>query len=470
MNNTMEKKHPYQHPPDDGHMKGTALFVAALSSLLVPFISSSINIALPSITREFRLTAIATGWVPTAFLLSAAVFLVPLGKVADVYGRKRVFVCGMAILTVSSILGAAAGSGWVLILSRVVQGVGAAMIFGTTVAILTSVYPPGERGFALGVTVAAVYVGLSLGPFVGGFLTQHVGWRSIFVVNIPICFAVMAAAFFGLKREWAEGRKGSYDFVGAFIYGLALVAIMYGFSLLPSPYGFVSVFLGMCGLFGFVRWESRVADPLVNIDLFRNNRVFAFSNLAALISYSATFAISFLLSLYLQYIKGMSAQSAGVVLVTQPVVQALFSPFAGRLSDKVEPRVVASAGMALTVIGLLVCSLFAYPTPLSLVLGALATLGLGFALFSSPNTNAIMGSVDRQFFGIASGMVATMRLMGQMVSMGVTVLMFALYLGSARISEPLYPLFLESMRAIFLSFAGLCLVGVVASLYRGRMR
>lgn len=457
-------------PSDDLHTKRRVLLVSTLSSLLVPFTSASINIALPAMTIEFAMGAVVMGWVPTAFLLSAAVFLVPFAKVADMHGRKRIFLFGMIILALSSLLAATAFSAWMLILSRVVQGIGAAMIFGTSIAILTSVYPPRERGFALGISVAAVYIGLSLGPFIGGFLTQQCGWRSIFILNTLMCLPVIFVTHFGLKGEWAEGKKTPYDFGGAFLYSLALVAIMYGFSVLPSPRGFVAFAVGLLALIGFVRWETKVADPLLNIDLFRANRVFAFSNLAAFVNYSATFAVSFLLSLYLQYIKGMSAQAAGVVLVTQPAVQALFSPLAGRLSDKVEPRVVASVGMSVTVLGLLVCSLFTYHTPLSLIVGSLAVLGFGFALFSSPNTNAIMGSVDRQYYGVASGMVGTMRLMGQMLSMGVTVLAFALYLGSARISEQSYPLFLESLRVIFLCFVFLCGVGVVASLYRGRMR
>lgn len=455
---------------DELNTKRRVLLISTLASLLVPFISSSINIALPAISLEFRMNAVVMGWVPSAFLLSAAVFLVPLGKVADVYGRKRIFLYGMIILAASSLLAAVAGSTGMLIFSRVIQGVGSAMIFGTSVAILTSVYPPQERGFALGVTIAAVYIGLSLGPFLGGLLTQNLGWRSIFVVNILASLPVIFVTHFGLKGEWAEGTKAAYDFTGAFIYGLALVAIMYGFSILPSSVGFGGILIGLCGLVAFVYWETKAPDPLLNIDLFRNNRVFAFSNLAALVNYSATFAVGFLLSLYLQYIKGMNAQTAGIVLVTQPAVQALFSPFAGRLSDRVEPRVVASAGMAITVIGLFACSFFAYRTPLSLIIGSLAVLGFGFALFSSPNTNAIMGSVDRQFYGVASGMVATMRLMGQMLSMGVTVLAFALYLGSARISEQHYHLFLKSLHTVFVCFACLCLVGVLASLYRGRVR
>lgn len=455
---------------DELHTKRRVLLISTLSSLLVPFISSSINIALPAVAYEFRMSAVLMGWIPTAFLLSSAVFLVPLGKVADVYGRKRIFLYGMIIVAVSSLLAAVAASAWMLILSRVIQGIGAAMVFGTSVAILTSVYPPRERGFALGITVAAVYVGLALGPFVGGLLTQHLGWRSIFVLNVAISLPVILVTHFGLEGEWTEGKSAPFDFRGALIYGTALVAVMYGFSILPSPYGLGAILIGLGALICFIRWETKASDPLLNIELFRRNRIFAFSNLAALVNYSATFAVGFLLSLYLQYVKGMSAQTAGVVLVTQPAVQALFSPFAGRLSDRVEPRIVASAGMAITVVGLFACSLFAYNTSLSLIVGALAVLGLGFALFSSPNTNAIMGSVDRRFYGVASGVVATMRVMGQMLSMGITLLAFALFLGSARISEEHYRLFLKSLHLLFVSFACLCLVGVVASFYRGRMR
>jgi MFS family permease len=220
----------------------------------------------------------------------------------------------------------------------------------------------------------------------------------------------------------------------------------------------------------FVRWELRAESPLVDMDLFRYNRTFAFSNLAALINYSATFAVGFLLSLYLQYIKGYTPQQAGVVLVAQAAVMALGSPFAGRLSDRIQPRIVASAGMGLIVVGLVMLTSLSQTTPLWLIIAALLLLGVGFALFSSPNTNAVMTSVERGSYGVAAGTVATMRMTGQMFSLGIVMLIFALLMGRVQILPEYHGEFLMSVRIAFGVFAALCFGGVFASLARGKIR
>jgi MFS family permease len=206
------------------------------------------------------------------------------------------------------------------------------------------------------------------------------------------------------------------------------------------------------------------------MNLFRSNTVFVFSNLAALINYSATFAVSFLLSLYLQYIKGLSPQNAGLILVSQPIMQALFSPSAGRLSDRIESRIVASAGMALTVIGLLLLTLLNEETALVFIIVSLMLLGFGFALFSSPNTNAIMSSVEKRFYGVASATLGTMRLIGQTLSMGIAMLIFAIHIGKVQITPEYYAPFLTSTQTAFVVFAVLCFGGIFASLARGNVR
>ena len=289
-----------------------------------------------------------------------------------------------------------------IILLRVVQGIGAALIFGTSVAILTSVTPPGERGKALGIYTTAVYLGLSMGPFLGGFLTTSFGWRSIFLVNVPVGILILAIVRTKLEGEWADARGESFDISGALLYGLALVCVMFGFSLLPDVSGMVLVAAGTLVLATFLWWEHRTPSPLINLSLFLKNRVFAFSNLAALINYSATFSVTFFLSFYLQYIRGFSPAVAGTILVTQPVVQAVFSSYAGRLSDRIEPGRIASAGMTMTAVGLFLLSLLSADTPLTYLIGTLILLGLGFAFFSSPNTNAIMNSVAKPYYGVAS--------------------------------------------------------------------
>jgi len=454
----------------DTASKRAALIVATMASFLTPFMGSAINIALPSIGREFEMDAILLSWVATAYLLAAAMCLVPFGRVADIHGRKRVFTIGIAAYTVASFLCALAPSGLILIASRVLQGTSSAMIFGTGVAILTSVYPPGERGRVLGFNVAAVYTGLSLGPFLGGFLTQNLGWRSVFLINVPLGILIVAFVLWQLQGEWAEAKGEKFDFAGSAIYGVALAALMYGFSLLPATSGAGIILVGALGLVAFIGWEAKARSPVLNIGLFRNNPVFAFSNLAALINYSATSASGFLLSLYLQYIKGLTPQEAGLILVAQPVMQAIFSPVAGRLSDKVEPRIVASAGMGLTVVGLALFSFLKEETATAFIVAGLILLGLGFALFSSPNTNAVMGSVEKRFYGVASATLGTMRLTGQMFSLGVAVLILAVNMGRVPITSPYYPLFLESARVTFAIFAALCTGGIFASLARGNMR
>ncbi len=414
--------------------------------------------------------AILLGWVATAYLLAAAMFLVPLGRIADIYGRKRIFTYGMITYTAASLLSAISTSAAMLISFRVLQGIGGAMIFSTGVAILTSVFPPEDRGRVLGINVAAVYAGLSLGPFVGGLLTQYLGWRSIFWANVPLGLLIIALIFWKLKGEWAEAKGEKFDIVGSLIYSLMLIAIMYGFTMLPELPGAGLILAGGLGIVAFVKWETKVKSPVLDVRLFGNNTVFALSNLAAFINYSATFAVSFLLSLYLQYIKGLTPQIAGLVLVAAPVVQAIFSPFAGRLSDKIEPRIVASLGMGLTVIGLIFFIFLGNATSLWFIIAGLIILGFGFALFSSPNTNAVMSSVEKRFYGVASATLATMRQIGMMFSMGMVMLIFAIYLGRVQITPEYYVPFLSSLNTAFIIFTVLCFGGIFASLARGKVR
>jgi EmrB/QacA subfamily drug resistance transporter len=450
--------------------KRSTLVITTLSSFLTPLALSTVNVALPSIGREFDFTAITLGWIATSYILTAAMVLLPLGRAADIYGRKRVFLIGTAVFTTSSLLLGLCSTATTLIALRAVQGVGAGMLFGTGIAILSSVYPVGERGKVLGINVAAVYFGLSCGPFLGGILTQHLGWRSVFLVNVPPGIAIILVTLWKLRQEWAESRGETFDFLGGIIYALTVFFLMYGFSFLPAGRGILFLGAGLVCLGFFVLWEKRTSKPILDVSLFTKNRVFAFSNVAALVHYSATFAVSFLLSFYLQYIRGLTPQAAGFLLVSQPFVQALFSPLAGRISDRLEPRIISSAGMGLTALGLFLLSFLGAATGFAFIVVSLVILGIGFALFSSPNTNAIMSSVQSRHYGIASSMLATMRLLGQMMSMGIAMIIFSVYMGKVEIVPDVYPLLLESVRVALSIFGGLCVVGIFASMTRGNVR
>ena len=457
-------------PAGNGTSKGVVLLVATMASFPFPFMGSAVNIALPSIGKELSLDAITLGWIATAYLLSSATLLVPLGRIADIYGRRKIFTCGIVVLTLSSLFSGMANSATMLISFRVLQGIGGAMLAGTAVALLTTVFPANERGKVLGINVAATYIGLSVGPVLGGVLTQHLGWRSIFFLSALLGLAVIGVALWKLKGEWTGAKGERFDFAGSVIYILGLVALVYGFTLLPAMLGVGLIVGGAIGLSAFTRWEMRTKSPVLDISLFKNSKAFTFSNLAALINYSATFAVAFLISLYLQYVKGFNPESAGLILVAMPAMQAIFSPLAGRLSDRIEPRLIASAGMALTTVGLVIFIFLNEATPLGLIIGNLVLMGLGFALFSSPNTNAVMSSAPKTAYGVASATLATMRQVGMVLSMGVAMWMFTLYMGRVQITPEYYPLFQQSMKTAFIIFAVLCFGGIFASLARGKVR
>lgn len=445
------------------------LLVTTLSSFLTPFMGSAVNVALPAIARELSMTALSLSWVATAFILTAAITLIPLGRLADIYGRRRMFIYGALIFTLASSFCIWSPTQSFLIAARSLQGIGGAMIFSTGTAMLLLAYPPSERGKILGINITAVYVGLTVGPFIGGMLTQYLGWRYIFLFTALLGVTIVYITLALIEPEVSAGEDEGFDLTGSLIYAIALFAIMYGFSQLPSLQAGCLIAIGVLFLGLFIFQQLKSPFPLIDIRLFLNNRVFAFSNLAALVNYSATFVINFLLSLYLQNIKALTPAEAGVILIAAPVMQALISPFAGRLSDRFEPQMIASIGMALTVIGLVLLIFINGSTSINYVFFCLILLGIGFALFSSPNVNATMSSVEKKSYGVASATLATMRLTGQMFSMGITMLVFALMLGNHPIAPANYHLFLKSTKLIFSILSVLCCGGIFASLARGKM-
>ena len=341
------------------------------------------------------------------------------------------------------------------------------MLFATSVAIVTQVYPHGERGWALGITIATVYAGLSIGPFLGGFLTDTFGWPAIFLINVPIGFATIVLTLQGVAHEWADSAGERFDHVGSMLYAIMLFCAFFGILQIPGPASGIWILCFMGFLAVFLWWEKQCSSPLLDLTIFSHNRTFLFSNIAAMINYGATFAVAVLLSLYFQYIREFSAETAGLILIAQPVVQTLFSPLAGRVSDRIEPRIVATAGMAITAMGLTLFIFLTPTTPLPVIIISLMILGSGYALFSSPNTNAIMSSVDKRCLGIASSMVATMRSMGQVLSMAIAMFCFSVFIGNVVITPSVYPALLTSISVAFTIFTCLCIAGVGSSYLRG---
>ena len=441
-----------------------------MANWVLGFMTTSINIAIPAIQSELHLGAVAMGWLPLAYLLASAIFLLPFGRVADAWGRRRLFIAGMATFTVCSLAMVFARSYVPLVGLRGGQGLGASMVFAGSMAMVTLAYPRERRGFAMGVAAAAAYLGQTTGPPIGGVIVHNLGWPALF--SLAAAFGAFLLVLDGIllrKVEWREGDFKGFDRLGPLIYAPALFAFLLGMSWLPQPRGIVLTLLGVAGVALFVWWESRAASPVIQVRLYRRNRVFALSNLSALISYAAVWALTFLMSLYLQLIKGLDAETAGLVMMTGVAVQAALTTFAGRLSDRIQPRWVASVGMGVCAAGLLFFTFLHEGTPYWYIISVLCLLGVGYALFSPANLTSIMGSVERDSLGFASASVGTMRVVGQSISIGVATLVMAVVVGRNEITPADYPHLLTAVRVTFGILTVLCAAGIATSLARGNM-
>lgn len=445
----------------------TILFVICLSSSLVPFMGSALNLALPYINQEFSIGASLSGWIPTSYMLSTAIFQIPCAKIADMIGRRKVFVWGVALFILFSVLSGLASSVESLIVYRFLSGIGSAMIFGTSAAILMSSIPVEKRGQALGINAATVYFSLAAGPFLGGIITQYLGWSSIFFVSAFVALLVLIGSV-AIKEDWREDAKQKFDFVGSVLYAIGLSSIIYGFSVLPDILGFVLLGAGVVVMILFSVYEKRQVSPVFNMNVFLKNKVFKFSSLSALINYSATFAISFMLSLYLQYVRGLSPQDAGLILIVQSLMMAIVSFGSGRLSDKVSPSFLATLGMSVISVGLIGLCFVEESTSFGYIIGLLVLIGFGFGVFSSPNMNILMSSVDKQHYGQASATAGTMRLVGQSLSMGIAMMAISLQMGNTEFSPAVHTELMHSMRITFIICSVLCLFGIYASSVRAK--
>ena len=488
------------------------LAVVMITSFLTTFTGSALNLSVPAISTEFHAGAVSISWIVTGYILASAVLSVPFGRFADLRGKKPVLVTGQLLFTACAFLCSIAWNIETIIAFRLAQGIGAAMIFATNVALLVASYPPEKRGKMIGLSVSATYAGLSLGPVVGGVMNHHFGWRSIFYITAALAASAALLAIFRLKEpadhpetlpaagagniipaagavgtgnnvpetgaagagniipaagENSGEKKQKMDLTGCILYSSMLACIMYGFSSITTgTLAKILLPLGILLFIPFVRHESRTKDPLVNLDMFRKNTVFTFSNIAALLNYGASYAVSYLLSIYLQTVLGFDSQIAGLILIPSPVFQTVLSPVAGRLSDRYSPFVLTSCGMAISAVGIFSFIFIRQGYPLGLVIAALVVIGVGFAFFSSPNTNAIMSCVDKADYSIASSVTATSRSIGHTLSMAIVTTVVAVTVGNVTLASASPQSVLFAMRVSFIIFTILCVAGIFFSARR----
>lgn len=451
--------------------KRRLLLVLSATAFLWPFLTAGANIALPAIAAEYNVDAVRISWVTNVTLLFTATFLLPSGKLCNALGGRRMLLSGVGIAVLSTLVVVFAKTYATLLALRAVQGVGAALISTSGMTFITSEFEYRQRGFAMGVYTAAVYLGLSTGPFLGGFLVSLFGWRGVFYFVALVAFATYLQARKLLPRiDVRPYMPKNFDFLGSIIYAFGLGLIVLGMDKLDRFFWAVVTASGVVVVFLFLLYERFAKEPVFDVKLFRGNRPFAFSCLACLISYSAIYAVAYLLSLYLQHARGLTPRVAGVVMIVQPLVQMVLSPLSGKLSSKVEPGVIASIGMGVTALGTFILIWLNKETGIAYIMVASAVLGIGIGLFSAPNSNSIMSGVAPEHRGVAAGMMGSLRMVGQLFSMVTVTIVFSLIMGHVDVTEQTLPSFLSSVRFSFAAMTLLCAISVVFSATRGKMK
>ena len=451
----------------DKKVQRAALQVAVLTAFLTTFSASCMNMSVPHMESEFQVSAAAIGWVMTAYIIATAAMSIPFGKIADVKGRRKVMIVGICGYMIASLCLVFVPTFPLLILARVIQGTFASMLFATNNAILISVYPPEKKGQMLGISISATYIGLAAGPVLGGLINHHFGWRFIFLITAVLACIAFILALRGVPRIPVEENHKKPDVLGNILFVAAIVVTLYGLSNVSVlKFGWLVLAIGLILGVLFVLLERKTENPVVRISMFTKSKAFTCSNFAALLNYASTYAISYLISIYLQVVKGYDSQMAGIILVAMPIVQAIFTPYMGKLSDRVKPHKLASLGMGICAVGLVLFAMLGENTPIAYIFIPLIISGFGYAVFSSPNTNAILSLVNKEEYAIANSILSTMRTVGQSVSMCIVTIIVGVILGNVALEHSTPENLVKTMHIMFVICVIMCIAGVILSLQR----
>lgn len=453
----------YQENPTARYV---VLIIVCISSFLTPVSLSGSFVAVPAISEDLHVSAVYASWIPASFLLSNLLMMLPAGRLADQYGRKRIFLSGGVLFSVGSLIAGFSQNIEMLLFSRVIQGISSAMFFTTGMAIITSVFQQG-RGAALGWLVSSIYLGLSCGPLLGGWVTEHFGWQSVFWFPLPLVLIVLVLAALKMKGEWRSAQADRLDFIGTGYMAIGMIGIFVGISLIPDWRALVWLGFGLVFTAIFIRHCYTAPSPLVRLNLVLGNKPFSRALAASIMVYASNYGLVFLLSLYLQYNRGMTPTQAGQILMVQAIVMTLLAPLAGRLSDRYRPRMLATLGCLSMVLGLALLVMTIGPTTsIWIILICLAAFGVGFGMFSTPNTNSVLGSVPPERLGMSSALLNLSRLLGQMFGTAVITLLMSIMIGQSKITPEHYAGLMEVVRWA----VGLSLIFALAAAYFSKER
>ncbi len=439
------------------------VFVSFITSFFAVFLSNGIIIGVPAIAQDFAMNNVIQNWVPTIFFLVVAVFTVPAGQISGKFGVKKSLLAGIIVYLIGSIGAVLSFSTESFLIFRIMQGAGVAFLNVSAMAMVVHAVAPKNRGKALGFTVTGVYLATSLSPVICGFLVHNLGWRSMFYFVIPFLVLCIILMITKIPQEWKTYQDDKIDKVGSILYGIGILFFIYGFTSLITTPGKILTVLGIILLVIFGAYELRQKSPVFNMNLFKNKK-FTSSNIAALCSYIAVMVVTTILNYHFQYVRGWDAQMSGMILIITPIIMAIMAPNAGKLSDKIHPQKLAALGMGIATVALLILTFLTGKTPLYMVIIAMILQGIGMGLFSSPNMNAIMSSVPPKDAPTASASQATMRTIGQTMSLGLLTLVFAWIMGSLELAPQYASIIVQASQTICGICTVACLLAIFASL------
>lgn len=430
---------------------------------------SIVNVALPSIADEFQADLKLIQWIPLSYLLIITSCLLFFGKIADTLGKTKVFSWGFIGFMLGSTLCAFSPNIYILIISRVFQGIGAAMIMANSSGIIIDVFPPSERGKALGTVGTIVALGSMTGPPLGGLLTGMVGWSSIFLINIPIGIFGLLGSIYLLPKEKVNKFK-SFDFLGAFLWAIGIVSLIYGLSLIEelgiTTKVITYIAVGVLGLLLFIKIEFKNNDPLLDLELFKDP-IFTTGNIAGLLSFVAMFFANLFMPFYFQEVKGIEANHVGLLMMAFPLSMAFIAPLSGTLSDKFGYRILTTTGMGLMALNLFALSKISATSPTPLIVFAFGVFGVCMGLFQSPNNSSVMGVVPKPKLGIAGGILATMRNLGMVLGIALSVTLFS-YRQKFYLDLQVQEKFANALGDTFFFAGFIALIGLVLSFTRAK--
>lgn len=441
------KNNPESH--DSPSKNKYILIITAMSYFLSGFSVSVISIALPSMAKDFAISAVAQNWIAIVFFLAIGIFSLPFGKISAKFGLKKTFYLGLILLIIGSFGVSISNSIDILIAFRALQGLSVAILNVSTLAIVTESMPLNERGKGIGIITSIAYIGLIAANIVGGFLTHNFGWRSVFLVVIPFLILTIAITYFKVSKEWVFAKKDSFDYFGALIFGIAISFLTYGFTIMHTLNGMILLVIAIFLFFIFGKWELRSKYPMFPIKILKNKK-FTFASIAALLCSFSTFVIAYIVDYHLQYIKGIDPQITGLILMLAPLSMAISTFFAGKLSDRVNSQLIASSGLSIAFLSLLILLFLDKNTSIIVIIIAIILEGVGYGVFISPNTNIVVSSLPSKLSSIASATVSTTRVIGETLSLGMLTVTFAVIMGSFQIiPKYFYLLTMSSQIVVF---------------------